>query len=281
MAVVADYNPIVPEQRVLDLIIKPLVTNSIAGQVLTEVITDSHDWRIPIVNTDPTASWTAEGAEISATDADIDELTVTPKKLAALSVISNELANDSNPAAANVIGEGIVRDLTRKVDQALFATSAITNGPAYTLGTQSGVSTVSAGAAYTTIDAFSDAVYVAADNNAVITHWVTNPATAKTLAKVKEQTGSNKPLLGADPTSPGQRQILGVPLLTSPYVPTTDNVVWGISKMYGYMVIREKAEVEADNSVFFTSDRVAVRAKVRVGFGFPAPLTMVKITTTA
>lgn len=47
------------------------------------------------------------------------------------------------------------------------------------------------------------------------------------------------------------------------------------------MVIREQAEVEADHSVFFTSDRVAVRAILRVGFGFAAPSTVVKISTTS
>ncbi len=101
---------------------------------------------------------------------------------------------------------------------------------------------------------------------------------AKT-GSVKEQSGSNKPLLGPDPTTPGRRQILGVPLLTSPYVPTTNNVVWGISAQYAYLVVREEAEVELDRSVFFTSDRVAVRAIVRLGFGFPHPASLVKIST--
>ena len=42
--------------------------------------------------TDPPASFVAEGAEIPATDGTLTEQTVTPKKLAALSVISSELA---------------------------------------------------------------------------------------------------------------------------------------------------------------------------------------------
>jgi len=69
-------------------------------------------------------------------------------------------------------------------------------------------------------------------------------------------------------------------LLTSPYVTTTNNVVWGISQSQAFMVVRETAEVESDRSVFFTSHRVAVRAIVRLGFGFPNPPTLVKIATT-
>jgi HK97 family phage major capsid protein len=271
------FAPILTPEQVAELVIRPLIAESVAGQVLTAVQTASREYRIPIVTTDPSASWTAEGAEITVSDAEVDELEVTPSKLAALSVISRELANDSSPAAADTIGAGIVRDLSRKVDQALF-TATTTNGPGGLPGV-SGVSTVSAGASYANVDAFSDAVYTAADFNANVTAWVTNPATAKALAKVKEQTGSNKPLLGPDPTVPGRRQILGIPLLTSPYVTTTNNVVWGISAQYGYMVVREDAEVESDKSVFFTSDRIAVRAVMRLGFGFPHPAAMVKIAT--
>jgi hypothetical protein len=70
-----------------------------------------------------------------------------------------------------------------------------------------------------------------------------------------------------------------VPLLTCPYVITTDNVVWGISMQYAYMIVREDVEVEADRSVFFTSDRIPLRAIVRLGFGFPHPPSLVKIST--
>ncbi|MCZ0732213.1 phage major capsid protein [Mycolicibacterium iranicum] len=265
-----------PEQ-VAELVIQPLIAQSIAGQVLTAVTTGSHDYRIPVVTADPSASWVAEGAEIPVDDAEVDEVIVTPKKLAGLTVITRELANDSNPAAADVVGDGITRDLIRKVDQALF-TASTTNGPGGIPGV-SGVSTVDAGASYANVDAFSDALYTAAGFNATISAWVTNPATAKTLAKVKEGSGSNKPLLQPDPTQPGRRQILGVPLLTTPYVTTTNNVIWGIAAQYAYLVVREEGEVESDRSVFFTSDRVAVRAIVRLGFGFPHPASLVKIAT--
>jgi Phage capsid family len=120
----------------------------------------------------------AEGAEITATDATLDELTITPSKLAALSVISSELANDSTPEAAQAVGDSIVRDLSRKVDQALF-TATTTNGPGGLPGV-SGVTSVSGPATdYANVDPFSDAVYSSAAANGTITAWVTNPATAK------------------------------------------------------------------------------------------------------
>src|SRR5262249_30586416 len=66
----------------------------------------------------PAAGWVAEGADITRTDPDVDELVVTPRKCAALVKIWSELGADSSPAAAQVVGDGLVRDLARKVDQA-------------------------------------------------------------------------------------------------------------------------------------------------------------------
>jgi HK97 family phage major capsid protein len=213
------------------------------------------------------------------TDATLDELDITPSKLAALSVISSELANDSTSEAAQAVGDSIVRDLARKVDTALF-TATTTNGPGGLPGV-SGVTSVSGPATdYANVDPFSDAVYSSAAANGTITSGVTNPATAKKLAKLNKETGSNEPLLGPDPTMPGRQQILGIPLVTAPGVTTTNNVIWGIPQQYAYFVVRQDAQVESDRSVFFTSDRVAVRATLRVGFGFPSPAAIVKIATT-
>jgi HK97 family phage major capsid protein len=46
-----------------------------------------------------------------------------------------------------------------------------------------------------------------------------------------------------------------------------------------WLVVREDATVEADRFVFFTSDRVAVKATMRAGFGFVHPQSVVKVTT--
>jgi HK97 family phage major capsid protein len=80
------------------------------------VQTGAHSLRVPRVTADPTAAWTAEGAEIAASDPTLDEIDIVPKKLAGLVVISNELATESSPAALQVVGSGLVRDLARKVD---------------------------------------------------------------------------------------------------------------------------------------------------------------------
>lgn len=266
---------ILTPEEVGALVIRPLMEQSIAAQVSTIVPTNSHDFRVPIVSADPTAAWTAEGAEISTSDPTIVELTVSPKKLAGLTVITNELAADSSPAALAVVGDGLVRDLKRKLDAAFFG-NTVTNGP-NGLGSLT-TTVIDAGDAWTNLDAFEGAKSAAETLHTSISAFVTNPATALTLANLKEQTGSNKALLGADPTSPTSRVIGGVPLYVAPDVPT--NVVWGIPTAHSLLVYRQDASVVTDTSVFFTSDRVAVRATLRASFGFTFPMGFVKINIT-
>jgi HK97 family phage major capsid protein len=48
-----------------------------------------------------------------------------------------------------------------------------------------------------------------------------------------------------------------------------------------YTVVRRQAEVKADASLFFTSDRVAVRATMRVAFGLVHTQSVVRVRLAA
>jgi HK97 family phage major capsid protein len=256
---------ILTPEEVGALVIRPLMEQSAAAQVSTVVPTNSHDFRVPIVSADPTAAWVAEGAEITASDPTITEVLVTPKKLAA----------DSSPAALQVVGDGLVRDLKRKLDAAYFGNTT-TNGPSGLLSLSS--TAIDAGDAWTNLDWAEAAKSAAETVHTTLTAFVASPATALALASLKEQTGSNKALLGSDPTQPTSRVIAGLPLYTSPAI--ADGIVWGIPQAHSIMVVRQDATVVTDTSVFFTSDRVAVRATLRVGFGFTYPAAVIKVNTT-
>ena len=54
--------------------------------------------------------------------------------------------------------------------------------------------------------------------------------------------------------------------------------VWAYDTSKSWVVLREDATLEVDRSVFFTSDRVAVKAVLRAGFAHPHPQGVVKIT---
>jgi HK97 family phage major capsid protein len=275
-----------PEQ-VAALVVQPLIDKAVATQVATTVQITSHDLRIPVVQGDPTAAWVPEGTEIPASDSELAEVRITPAGLKALSVISNELADDSSPAALQVVGDGLVRDLTRRVDEAFFGNPGSAEAPAG-LDALAGVTevlisdtTVTAGvplvdgASGTSMDWAILAKSFAEVHNTAVTAFVTSPGRAAWLEFQKESEISNRSLLQPDPTSPTGRRIAGVPLYTTPAC--DDDTVWCLPKAHTFVAIRQGATVEADRSAYFSSDQTALRAVMRIGYGFSYPAAVVKV----
>lgn len=268
-------SPVLSPAQVNELVIQPIINESIAARASTVVPISTNNLRVPRVTADPTAAWTAEGAEISVSDATLDEISVTPKALKGLVAVTAELAADSSPAALSVVGEGLTRDLRRKIDSAYFG-NTVTNGPSG-LGSLT-TSTATNGGSWANLDSFEAAKANAENLFTSVTAFCTSPATALELGTLKQfaAVGSNMPLLQSDPTQPSARTISGVPLLVSPAVGA--GIVWAIPAARSLFVLRQDASVVTDSSVYFTSDRVAVRATLRVSFGFTHPLAITKIT---
>ena len=266
-----------PEQ-IGNLIVQPVEQNSVAIQALGATTTAGaiDSYRVPIVKADPSAAWVAEGAEITPSDSDLDEDADTFHKLAGLTVISSELANDSAPDVAEQIGLGLARDIARKLDQAFFGSRAASTLAPRGLGDIAGIGTVTAPAEWRDLDPFSEAISCAGQVGASLACFVANPADALALNRLKVQTGSNLPLLGADPSAPTKQVISGVPLLTSSAVAA--GTVWGLPAGRIVIVLRQDATVTRDESVFFTSDRVAIRAILRATVLYPHAAAIQKIT---
>ena len=273
MALTADFNQAFLPESVGPLIVQPLREESVALEQTTIISAGVHTraTRFPIVTGDVSAAWTPEGEEIAHTDGAVDELEVVPIKVAALSIISRELAEDSTPGAADIVGRGMVASLARKIDAAFFAATTA-NGPAgiASIAHQS----VDTGA-FGNLDPFAEALSKARSVGATTTAFIAAPATVLALHQLKDETGSNRPLLTPDPTRPGQSVIFGVPLIVSPDIAA--GVVWAVPRAHSFSVLREDTTLAVDSSAFFTSDRVAVRATCRVAFGFPHPAAVVRI----
>ncbi|MFI6779106.1 phage major capsid protein [Nocardia sp. NPDC050412] len=262
---------LLPEQ-VHALIVRPVQRDSVALQTTTVLSTDSTSSKFPIVTADPAAAWVPEGGEISPSDSAHDELEVVHKKVAGLTIVSRELAEDSNPSALDIVGAGLVRSIVTKVDTAFFAVTTA-NGPNGIGGTTHQVVDIGSGIVDT--DPFAEALSKAENVGATISNFVTHPDTALELAKIKEMTGSNKPLLGPDPSRPGARTVLGVPLLVSPYV--TDGDIWAIPQAFTFTTMRRDVTLDISTDAYFSSDRVAVKCSMRLAFGFPHPQAIVRI----
>jgi len=274
----SNISAITPDQ-IESLIIRPVAAASIAMQVASLITTNATDTRIPRVMSDPTAAWVAENAEIGASDPTVDDIVITPAKLAGLTVLSNESVADSNPAAGTIVGDGLTRDIARKLDIAFFgAKGADTVRPAG-LEDLVGFNSIDPGSAWADLDPFAEAIADAEGLGLNVDAFVANPADALILAQLKESATSNRPLLGADPTSATRRLLQGVPLLVSSAV--TVGTVWGLPKLRAVVVRRNDVDLQVDKSAYFTSDRTAIRAIMRVGFGFPHAAAIQKIKLTA
>jgi HK97 family phage major capsid protein len=271
----AGAGAILSPAEVNDLVVRPVIEQAVSAQVSTVIQIGSHDLRVPIVLTDPQASFVAEGAEIPATDGTLTEQVVTPKKLAALSVISSELANDSSPAALSVVGDGITRDVKRQLDASFFGNTT-PQGPS---GLGSLTTAVAPnGGSWANLDAFEAAKANAENLFTTVTAFVAAPATVLALSTLKAfaTVGSNMPLLQTDPTQPVSRTISGVPLYSSPAV--SPDIVWALPAERVLFVVRQGATLVSDSSVMFTSDRVCLRCTMRVSYAFTQPLAITKIT---
>ncbi|BBX70098.1 phage major capsid protein [Mycolicibacterium psychrotolerans] len=268
-------------EEVGPLVIEPLKKESVAMAVSRVITTGATSFRLPRVIADPASGWYSEGSDIDPTDATVDELDVVPRALKTLSKLSNELVADSNPTASEVVGQGMARDIARKVDAAYFG-NTVANGPNGLLSLGS-VQTVDAGSVFDDLDAFEEAASKLENVGSKVTAWVASANTCLALAQLREFTGtgstSNVPLLSSDPTQPTRRQILGAPLWPLPSEVIADGTVWGLDRDKSFVVLRSDTTVEVDTSYFFGSDCTAVRSVVRIGFGWPHQEAVVKIST--
>jgi HK97 family phage major capsid protein len=276
-----DGQNILAPADIQSLVIQPLLAAAVCTQVSSIVQTASNSTRFPIVVTDPTTGWTAEGAEINVTDPNLDELEVTPKKLAGLTVVSNELMADSDPSALEVVGAGLVRDLQTRLDAAYFG-NTVANGPSGVESLANSQTTVTVFDG--TLDVFAEAISLAENAGVLAVDPVTglpgmsfvgNPTDVLTVSTAKTATNSNEPLLGPDATAPTKRAILGVPLFSSPAV--TQGAMWLVPRSKAFVVLRTDPQVVADTSAYFSSDRTGIRCVLRVGFGFPHQEAIIKV----
>ena len=270
------------DSRVPESFVTTLIESSIALQV-SNLITPSdpsHVVRLPMVAASPTASWVAEGEEIEATDAELDEAVAEYFKIAGLTILSREAIRDADAATLDLIMSGLARDIARKVDAAYFGTAGASTVQPPGLGDLEGVDAIAtAGTGWTDLDPFIAARLNAAAVGSNLTAWVTSPTDAGGLAMIRESEGSARGLLQPDPTQPTRSLIDGLPVLVTPAVEA--GTVWGVPQLTSHVVVRQDIDAEASDQQFFTSQRVAVVGSARVGFAWTHPAGIARITTTA
>lgn len=274
-----------------DFVFDRLAAESIALQAGIRVIpTDAATLSVPRIKADPAAAWVAEGATITASDPDADSIVATPRKLAALTVASNELIADSSPEVAGMLGETLARALALKLDLGVLEGTG-TAPEIRGLKNTSGIQTVSMGtngATPTNLDPFAQAIGLLQVANANPTAILMHPRGWADLARLKEQTGSERPLLidaAGAPTGGPQRSIYGVPVFLSSQLSITETQGSSTNCSSAYLiqadqcvlVSRAQVEVEVDSSRLFNSYQSEVRAIGRFDFVVPNPSAVCRV----
>lgn len=75
-----------------------------------------------------TGYWVGQSKAIPASAMDFSTVNLTPLKVAALAVVSNELLRDSSPAAEQLVRDALVQASAQRVDTTLFSTAAASAG---------------------------------------------------------------------------------------------------------------------------------------------------------
>lgn len=245
------------------LIINPVQAESVAFQVSNIIETRGAEFHAPVITEDGGAKFAAEGEDLTGDATQFAELTVRPAKVGAVQLVSAELAADSSPEASALIGQSIARGIAKAVDKAFFGQLA---APApQGLGYLADVTEVSG--QLTNLDAFTEAITKAEQQGAVIKHFAVSPEDFAALLKLKKGDKSNEPLLGTDATEASVRTILGVPVI--PSAALTTGTAYGIDPRFSLAVRRQDVAIEMSREAYFSTDQVAVKATMRVAFGFP------------
>lgn len=256
-----------------ELLNKAIQARSTAFQVTTLYTTDKVKVNFPLWISDPAVTWLAELEEITPTDGSTGEVSCTPSKVGGIQTVSNESADDSDPAIADQVAAAIANQIAHSVDSAFLGDGTSGGSAAKTPDglLSTAYQTVDTGSGITNLDFFISAIFKAQSVGATITHWVMDPTTAETLSKLKKATGSNEPLL--ELVADGFR-LAGIPVLTNAAV-DADTVAWGIDSTRTKTVLRKGTEVKRFDVPRI--DAIDVRGISRVGFAFLHPQANVRL----
>ncbi len=263
---VSTFNPgdAVPEALVL-------LTSTIAG----EVEGDAPAVRVAYV-ADAEAGFVAEGADITPSDPDLNEVLVHTGKISQLVKLSRE--QWTQPNSAGLLSTSVARAVTKAANIAYLSQVAPTS-PAVTppagLLNVTGIETGTAVAG--DLDSLVDLIAAIEANGATPSHIVVDPIGWASLSKLKTGTGLNSALLGAG-TEAVERRLLGLPVIVSAAMTASTGLVIDNTAVLSAV---GQVSVATSEHFYFGGDNIALRATWRFGANVIHPNRIGKFAITA
>jgi len=269
-------------------LVERVTRRSVAAQMSTTITANAAGVTLPIIDSDATATWTDEGAEIVQSTPELRSLHIRTGKLAGIVPVTGEAIRSQRLDLLQIASRSLVRDMANKLDQAFFGNVA---APAPSgIGALTDVATIEA-ASGDNLDSLVDAIAHLQDLGHDATDVALNPSSLARMAKVKKATGSNESLLGADATLGGVldadqpdggnagQSVLGLRIHVSRFV--TDDTLVVVDRGQVYTGLTGDPVLDSSDQAEFTKDVVLIRALQAAGFGFPHTDAIVKIALPA
>lgn len=233
--------------------------------------------QIPAQTGGATAYWVAENAPITASDQTWGQIELQAKKLAALTKLSAELFEDSDPAVEALVMGDLARVLALEEDIKYLRGDGTNNTPTgleHISGVNVDTTTLGANGGTPTFDHLANMLYALDADNVPGEGraWIVHPRTLNTLRKIKD---SNGHYLWADPAAPGDPPTLwGYAVFTTTAIPV--NETRGTSNDCSTIYLgcwpefvigqRKTLELRASDAAgnAFEYDQVFIRAILRV-----------------
>jgi HK97 family phage major capsid protein len=240
----------------------------------TRVDTPYRVVHIPRVKTDGTAAWYSEAETLTAGEPTGDELVLTPKKVAAITTLSNEVVNDSSPSVLDAVGTSMTRAVALQADAGIL-TGAGGKAPSG-IYNQAGNHVVSA---TVTIDSLIEAAGKIAAVGGQARAAYLNPADHTKL--MLEKDAQKRPLLTPDYSGGPSSTIYGLALWHTPAITAGTALVVDPAQIV--VAVRQDASVAVSADASFTSDAAICRviARLDCGVNDPKGLTSIAATTMA
>jgi HK97 family phage major capsid protein len=226
-----------------------------------EVLGDAPVVRVPRIKI-LDAGFVPEGSDIPESDPELGELLVKTGTVAELLKVSRDQLGQES--AASLISHEMRRSLIFKADTAFLSQPAPIAPAEFPPGGLLSYVT-DAGPLTGDLDALIDGIAaIEALPGGVATHILAHPSAYATLRQIKKLTaGSNEALLGAG-TQPGEKSLLGVPVLTTNALPSDGLLV--LDKNY-IVSAYSNVDLARSDDYYFNSISVALRASFRFGAG--------------
>jgi HK97 family phage major capsid protein len=224
------------------------------------------------VKTSGTAAWFAELDVLNVGDPTGDELVLTPKKVAAITTLSDEVISDSSPSVLDAVGTAMTRAVALAADAGIL-TGAGGKAPSG-IYNQAGGHVVSASI---TIKSLIEASGLIAGVGGQARACYLNPSDHTALMLQVDK--NERPLLGPDYAAGPSSTVYGLALFQTPAI--TKGTALVVDPTQVIVCVRQDASVSVSADVAFNQDASVARVIARLDCGLNDPRGVVSIAATA